>query len=565
MSRNSLSVQCTKGEVEIFGRLYVMYSGFMTPNDLIKFCDVPSFPHAATHVDIANNLTKNPVKDWQRPINKSRLETIRANVDQAISKNPSKDTLMANPVFIGRSDQIATAHTENGASVSAKPFTMQYVHTDNSKINIPVPGIFNIGMKKGSRGEKPLWILDGQHRIHGLGQSPFPENSQGHHIQNNASIMADQVIPVVFVIEKNYTPQFLAKIFTEVTTEAEKMSNIHEDWMQYAFRMKPYDNSTTADAMGVVIELCNTQIVDHESNPFYSSIQFNPIRKEYGVGTLKFNSYEWRELFENHYFERIGPTVQKKTSSEIVETFVKFYRACVGLDWRHKTGKSKILSTPGKRGEGGSRFLAKHFFAAFLEYLALKEDAFSYTKDEWIDFLCTEERNYQHCDWILDRISPGAMETNSARTASKKAAKLAFQRFFRKPLLFEGEDIVTYMFGPDEFEYRTAESGTKFPSATSKGKFISKKATGDDSTLKINLREHGHGQLKFVNLKDSLSTIVELRIKDNNGPEKKITAGNVQNCIKFNVGPTKRKAEILLKTLCLSDDSEKTLNVQVIY
>ena len=96
-------------------------------------------------------------------------------------------------------------------------------------------------------------------------------------------------------------------------------------------------------------------------------------------------------------------------------------------------------------------FLAKHFFAAFLEYLALKEDAFSYTKDEWIDFLCTEERNYQHCDWILDRISPGAMETNSARTASKKAAKLAFQRFFRKPLLFEGEDIVTYMFGPDEF------------------------------------------------------------------------------------------------------------------
>ena len=109
--------------------------------------------------------------------------------------------------------------------------------------------------------------------------------------------MADQVIPVVFVIEKNYTPQFLAKIFTEVTTEAEKMSNIHEDWMQYAFRMKPYDNSTTADAMGVVIELCNTQIVDHEANPFYSSIQFNPIRKEYGVGTLKFNSYEWRELF----------------------------------------------------------------------------------------------------------------------------------------------------------------------------------------------------------------------------------------------------------------------------
>ena len=564
MSSGSLTVQCTKGLVNIYDRTYVMYSGFMTPNELIEFCDVPSFPHTATHVDIANNLTKDPVKDWQRPINKIRLEAIRANVDQAIEKNSSKDTLMANPVLIGRSDQIPSTPSTTQPNVNAKQHTVEYTHTDNSKHDVPVPGIFDIKISKPG-AEKPLWILDGQHRIHGLGQSPFPENNQGHFIQNNASLLADQVIPVVFVIEKNYTPQFLAKIFTEVTTEAEKMSNIHEDWMQYAFKMKPYDKSSTADAMEVVIRLCNTQNVDYESNPFYSSIQFNPLKKEYGVGTLKFNSYEWRELFEDNYFEKLGPNKSKKDADELVVSFVRFYRACVNLDWRHKTGKSKILSTPGKKGEGGSRFLAKHFFSAFLEYLAFNEDAFDFNLDRWIEFLCTEERNYQHCDWILDTISPGAMETNSARTSSKKAAKLAFQRFFRNPTQFEGEDVVTYLFGPDLFEYRTAEESAKFPPASAKGKYKSYRATGDDSTLKINLRENQHGQLKFVNLKDSLTTIVELRIKDDNGPEKKITAGNVQNGIKFNVGPTKKKAEINLKTLCLSDDSERNLNVVVIY
>jgi len=148
MSSGSLTVQCTKGLVKIYDRTYVMYSGFMTPNELIEFCDVPSFPHTATHVDIANNLTKDPVKDWQRPINKIRLEAIRANVDQAIEKNSSKDTLMANPVLIGRSDQIPSTPSTTQPNVNAKQHTVEYTHTDNSKHDVPVPGIFDIKISK---------------------------------------------------------------------------------------------------------------------------------------------------------------------------------------------------------------------------------------------------------------------------------------------------------------------------------------------------------------------------------------------------------------------------------
>ena len=50
----------------------------------------------------------------------------------------------------------------------------------------------------------------------------------------NGTIVADEVIPVVFIIDASYQSKFLAKIFTEVTTEAKTMDKLHGDWMQYA-------------------------------------------------------------------------------------------------------------------------------------------------------------------------------------------------------------------------------------------------------------------------------------------------------------------------------------------
>ena len=203
-----------------------MFCGYMSPNDLIRMGSVPSFKEDSSHQSIANALKTPPIDNWQRPLNKVRLEKIRLNIDSANVTNSDNDSLMANPVLIGRSDKIGMP----GVSLSITPKTVE-----SGQTTIPVPDVFNIEVES-SENRKPLWILDGQHRIHGLGESPEIVDDSGAPVPNG-SIVADETIPVVFIIDDAYTPQFLAQIFTEVTTEAKPMKPLHGDWMKYAFEM----------------------------------------------------------------------------------------------------------------------------------------------------------------------------------------------------------------------------------------------------------------------------------------------------------------------------------------
>lgn len=559
MALDQLKVTCVRGEVAIHSRRYPMYSGFMTPNQLIKFADVPSFPEDATHTKLSSNLTQDPVTDWQRPVDKVRLTRIRKNVDAARDGIDDFDTLMANPVLIGRSDKIKPNPVPNqDCSVFANPLQIQ---TSNGS-SITVPNVSTLEIN-GNQSSKPLWILDGQHRIHGLGQSPFPVDEKGNKILNNASILADEVIPVVFVIDENYSPEFLAKIFTEVTTESEKMSPIHEDWMQYAFRMKPYNKQLTRLAMEVVIELTNRQSIDAKRNDFYNKIQFNPKEMNYGEGVFKYTSIEFRRLLETSYFDNIPVGRTPKSSQEIAQCIVRFYRACCKLDNAQTVGKSKLLSASLKGGIGGSKFLATIFLSAFLDYIAENENTISRTQEQWEYFLKDPARNFQDCDWTLDAISPGSMETNAARKASKKAAELSFQRFFKNPDIMDGIHVTDYMMGPDLFEYRTAEMSTLFP--TSESKYDSGELIGNNGETIINIRKHNHSQIRFLSKINSRTTIVALNIIRHDGVEERIPAGRVKHAIKFERGPTNRTATIQIKTLCLGELSEKTLNLKVVY
>ena len=63
----------------------------------------------------------------------------------------------------------------------------------------------------------PLWIIDGQHRINGLGNENCTQN--------------DNPIPVVFLINSGgtfYNGANLAKIFAQVTTAATPLGNLHD-------------------------------------------------------------------------------------------------------------------------------------------------------------------------------------------------------------------------------------------------------------------------------------------------------------------------------------------------
>ena len=151
----------------------------------------------------------------------------------------------------------------------------------------------------------------------------------------------------------------------------------------------------------------------------------------YGEGVFKYSSVELRRIIEVNYFENLPIGKSPKTNKEIAQCIVRFYRACCKLDDAQTTGDSKLLSPSLKGGKGGSKFLASIFLSSFLDYIANNEDTISKTQSDWEYFLKDPARNFQDCDWTLDAISPGSMETNAARKASKKSAELSFQRFSR--------------------------------------------------------------------------------------------------------------------------------------
>ena len=127
----------------------------------------------------------------------------------------------------------------------------------------------------------------------------------------------------------------------------------------------------------------------------------------------------------------------------------------------------------------------------------------------------------------------------------------------------DGIHVTDYMMGPDLFEYRTAELSKLFP--TSENKYESGELVGNNGETIINIRKHNHSQIRFLSKINSRTTIVAINIIRHDGVEERIPAGRVKNAIKFEKGPTNRTATIQIKTLCLGELSEKTLDLKVVY
>ena len=122
-----------------------------------------------------------------------------------------------------------------------------------------------------NNGKSALWILDGQHRTHGLAKHANTQNEK---------------IPVVLLIKNSaYVMEFLAQIFTEVTTGAKDLEHIHKNWMEYSFGLggvykkglsTKIPPSPQDRAMLTVIELTTNSNFDGQHNEFYNQIKFNP-------------------------------------------------------------------------------------------------------------------------------------------------------------------------------------------------------------------------------------------------------------------------------------------------
>ncbi len=392
---------------------YPIFLGYLSAEDLERVAAVPSFTRESENYEIADNVLGDPVVDWQRPPIDGKVAEIKDRFSRS-------SEFMPNPVLLAvRNDALVTVAQQ--------------------VINGQTTGVYDIEFTVPSTGgAKPLWILDGQHRVLGLAKSTMRGNP----------------IPLVLLHSDTltgYAPKQFAKIFAEVTTLATPLDGIHSDWLQFAFRLGPYSAVSTPDwrAMKAAADLCRTQQFGDPAiaNPFFNSIKFNPttdgkpaIRKGF-----EFTCTSLKELVRDFYYGRPNAGVPLLDSAQLAEQIALAVLALAGAD-STTADKSAFFGDSKAR----QKYMEEGFVIGLLSHLRSKGVPAS-----WADLLKGlgfNGANWDFTGWV--RTTGG-----SAGTISKAIARAVFEQVFTAGELPAGvADIPTYLRGtPATITFRASD------------------------------------------------------------------------------------------------------------
>jgi len=417
-----ITIETIKRSANINGTKYPMYSGFISAEKMVKIADVPNFYKKKDHHQIASDIFKPPVDQWQRPLNEKKSNQIKRTYSDTV-----QDNLMANPVLIG----IASLNIGKKADVEIEP---KCISTSSGKKI--VDNYFNITVRYTTE-KKPLWILDGQHRIEGMKRSTQKEN------------------PVPFVLlydEEVYTPPFLAEIFTYVTTKATPMKGLHAEWMKYSFGLDYYGQQAYKKSMDVVILLCKEAKFDGYANPFQNRIQFNPYISSDEYSAFKFNCEELVRIIAENYYGRGGSLGKEDLAKELVKSI----KILEKLD-SHSGNNSKLFSN-----DNPHKILAEGLLSGLLKNIKISGVK---SKQQWESFYLDDVRSFDQCNWSLPFVKTTGALSSGNGPPSKKIAKECFDLAFNDPNVLNNNLLTDYLQGVGAklnlIAYKKTKSGRK--------------------------------------------------------------------------------------------------------
>jgi hypothetical protein len=394
---NSVTVYCQRFVIENNGVRYPYFLGAADSKELIKVSEAPSFAENTPHQNIAGEVLETPMKHWQRPVIERNVVAIATNFDQA-------GEIMPNPVLLA-------VHPEKKIEITEQ-FSGSGAPTGLWQIKIELPEI-------GS--EKPLWIIDGQHRIKGMAKTTI----------------VDSPLPFVLLhsIERNYDPGTLARIFAQVTTAASPLDSIHQAWMQFAFELGEYKKNTHDNrALRTVALLCSNGTFAGKPNPFYSNIQFNPKIEAKSVHPNGFcyDAETLKDLIKNSFFKIQGGE-HEFTELELAEEIAKAVSALRDVISKN-IDRSAFFGSIGEQ-----KYFRDGFIIGVCQYLL--ENG---TPANWVEVL--RELNFDKTDWDVTNWVNGT--SGKAGNISKKIASKCFQEIFKSGKLPEDiDDLCEYLSG----------------------------------------------------------------------------------------------------------------------
>jgi len=523
------------------GELFPIYTGFMTPVEILKVSEVPSYdgwryddakpPNVvevgASHKKLANNLKVNPTDEWQRPLNHERKTDISAYY------NATKKRLMANPVLLGESPHITGAQAGIGTPAATGGENQVRISFTNN-------------------GKNPLLILDGQHRIFGL--------HHGNHTKN-------QPIPVVILIkEPAYEKKFLAQIFTEVTTGALKLDDLHQWWMKYTFEMKPFNKTNMKSAMKATIQLCTITTLDAQDNEFLNQIKFNPTENtKPGPWNVTYSCIDWTKKF-SIYFDNVPNAVIPMTDSEIAKAAIRFIRAAKEND--SVANNSKIFGTLKKP----HTILRDELINNFMLYCAKNSAATkNYTKSDWKTKIL-DPGKWSTSNWTIPFSNVKGGLSSSYGAASTKAANWHFNKMFFDHAVMTNNISTMLKCGTHKVRIvanvNTPNDKMSTSNAT-KGTII----VGDGESANLNSNTPDFPDIasgakrKWIRIliqsDDCPSTLVSVSVKDSGTYTSKFNISNGEKSAPIDLNSLTSPLTVEASICGYSKGSERTMNIDV--
>lgn len=290
-----MKIECLRSHVVSGGHTYPIYIGFAKAEDIAKVAMAPAFTRETPNQQIAENITSQPVKDWQRPIDLERVEGIANTFNNS-------GGLMPNPVLLS-----------NNAFY-------QGVKIEPNNVHSYATNTFTVEIEEDTPPEqKSLWILDGQHRIFGLSKSAQKDN----------------LVPVVLLLSEKagaYSSPGLAKIFAQVTTAAKKLDELHNEWLTYAFELERYathraNSQQTKQAFATVVELCRIPEWNGFINPFFNQVQFNEtVSANPSLGGFSFRCNVLSDLLLRSYYS-VSAAIPHRPPAEVAHEIARAYQS----------------------------------------------------------------------------------------------------------------------------------------------------------------------------------------------------------------------------------------------
>jgi DGQHR domain-containing protein len=399
-----ISLSCQRYEIQNDGVTYSYFLGALDAKDLKKVSGAPSFEYETPNEAIAREVLSPPTHHWQRPLKSEKVAAIAERFDMPGEIMPNPVLLAVNP----NTKTLVSARLEEDANKHK---------TGLWTIRIPVP--------THSDADKPLWIIDGQHRLMGLAQSK------------------STISPLPFVLlysdQDAYLPSALARIFAQVTTEATALNQIHQSWMQFVFNLGDYvDSSPAYRAMKTTALLCSTQLYEKKPNAFYGKIGFNPELEPMSItpNGFSFDAKYLQDLLKDKYFKNQGGEHYLTEHDVAAQLSLAIYAL--------KGSVKKEIDRSAFFGDGlkQQKYFRDGFIAGVCAYLLEHGKA-----KDWVrvlDGLHFSDTNWDVSDWVNST-------SGSAGTISKNLAFACFEEVFRTGLPEGVDDICQYLQGKKSY------------------------------------------------------------------------------------------------------------------